>query len=89
MKGISLLTLLLILSITILFHLQLKENFDIRIPNIKPTDEDRDVQIYSNYVKDGAYKEVKFNLNIHPILPEKNITIDDWRFKTHTQQSIP
>jgi len=50
---------------------------------------DNNVLIYSNYLKDGDYKEVKFDLNVRPVLPEKITTIDDWRFKRYELDNTP
>ena len=38
---------------------------------------------------DGDYKEIKFDLNVRPILPDKLTTIDDWRYNNYIQNDLP
>ena len=74
-------SILLILLIFTLLFFDTKNNQENFIDN--------NVLIYSNYLKDGDYKEIKFDLNVRPILPDKLTTIDDWRYNNYIKNNLP
>lgn len=76
-KTIKYIIIFLFFIILFLFLSQIKEGFI-----------DNNVLIYSNYVKDKDYKEIKFDLNIMPILENRTTSLEEWKQKMY-ERSTP